>query len=88
MKEKKQNCKYCGKELEAKTTRREFCSNKCKVYWHRENVADEKLKVALNNDKEVTEILEEINNADPIPQKKSKFQEYMEQAERELKSKK
>ncbi len=37
MKKKNENCKYCGDKLEAKTTRREFCSNKCKVYWHREN---------------------------------------------------
>jgi len=40
MKEKKINCKYCGGKLEAKTTRREFCSNKCKVYWHRELAAN------------------------------------------------
>lgn len=39
MKEKKIKCKYCGGKLEAKTTRREFCSNKCKVYWHRELAA-------------------------------------------------
>tara|TARA_R110000868_G_scaffold90367_1_gene250994 strand:+ start:354 stop:668 length:315 start_codon:yes stop_codon:yes gene_type:complete len=39
MKIKKENCKYCGEKLEAKTTRREFCSNKCKVYWHRESAA-------------------------------------------------
>jgi endogenous inhibitor of DNA gyrase (YacG/DUF329 family) len=43
MKQKKEKCKYCSADLEAKTTRREFCSNKCKVYWHREN------KVELNN---------------------------------------
>jgi hypothetical protein len=43
MKKKKEKCKYCSADLEAKTTRREFCSNKCKVYWHREN------KVAFNS---------------------------------------
>jgi gluconate kinase len=35
------------------------------VYWNRENAADEKLKKELENDKEFTEILEEINKAEP-----------------------
>lgn len=42
MKQKKDKCKYCGGKLEAKTTRMEFCSAKCRVYWNRENVNDEK----------------------------------------------
>jgi len=44
MKKKKESCKYCGEKLDAKTTRAEFCSPKCKVYWHRENP-----KVVLKN---------------------------------------
>jgi ribosomal protein L24E len=41
MKEKNKTCKYCSKEIEAKTTRQEFCSPKCRVYWNREkNVAE------------------------------------------------
>lgn len=42
MKEKKSKCKYCSCDLEAKTTRREFCSPKCKVYWHRGKKAPQK----------------------------------------------
>jgi UDP-N-acetylmuramyl pentapeptide synthase len=37
MKYKKETCKYCGGKMKAKTTRAEFCSPNCKVYWHREN---------------------------------------------------
>lgn len=37
MKEKKITCKYCEGKMEAKTTRQEFCSDKCRVYWNREN---------------------------------------------------
>lgn len=37
MKKKRDNCKYCNEPMDAKTTRKEFCSVKCKVYWHRDN---------------------------------------------------
>ena len=37
MKEKKTNCKYCNSEMQPKTTRQEFCSAKCRVYWNREH---------------------------------------------------
>lgn len=36
MKFKKEKCKYCGSELESKTTRKVFCSSKCRVYWNRD----------------------------------------------------
>ena len=51
MKEKKQKCKYCGGDLNARTTRREFCSNKCKVYWHRENKFEKEIEKILDNPK-------------------------------------
>lgn len=35
MKEKIEKCRYCGTFLEAKTTRKFFCSTKCRVYWNR-----------------------------------------------------
>jgi hypothetical protein len=44
MDEKKDKCKRCGIKIEPKTKRAEFCSPKCKVYWHRENP-----KVTLKN---------------------------------------
>lgn len=39
MKFKKEKCKYCGSDLESKTTRKEFCSSKCRVYWNRDQKA-------------------------------------------------
>jgi hypothetical protein len=39
MKRKKEKCKYCQKDLEARTTRKEFCSSKCRVYWNRDQQA-------------------------------------------------
>lgn len=44
MKQRLENCKYCGKKLEDGTTRKEFCSDIHRVYWHRENP-----KVTLKN---------------------------------------
>lgn len=38
MKKKRETCKYCSEKMEAKTTRQEFCSDKCRVYWSRENL--------------------------------------------------
>ena len=46
MDEKKEKCKRCGIKIEPKTKRAEFCSPKCKVYWHREN---SKAVVKVNN---------------------------------------
>lgn len=43
MKLKTENCLYCDKKLEAKTTRQRFCSDKCRVYWNRDNA---KIKVS------------------------------------------
>ena len=37
MKKRIEKCKYCNKKLEDGTTRKSFCSDKCRVYWHREN---------------------------------------------------
>lgn len=34
---KRENCLYCGEKMESKTAKKKFCSDKCKVYWHREN---------------------------------------------------
>lgn len=34
---KRDSCLYCGEEMESKTAKKKFCSDKCKVYWHREN---------------------------------------------------
>lgn len=38
MDEKREKCKRCGAKMNPKTKRAEFCSPKCKVYWHRENI--------------------------------------------------
>lgn len=52
MKKKRDNCKYCDEPMDAKTTRKEFCSVKCKVYWHRDN---EPKKVAPKEEKKKLE---------------------------------
>lgn len=73
MKYKRENCKYCGEKMEAKTTRAEFCSNKCRVYWNRENVTEvvkennrpkNKKKIQERRDKNV-ELPKEVKN--PLP---------------------
>jgi len=50
MKLKSEKCLYCDAKLEAKTTRQRFCSDKCRVYWNRENSAIKvsHLQVAAN----------------------------------------
>jgi tRNA(Ile2) C34 agmatinyltransferase TiaS len=45
MKFKKEKCKYCDKDLESKTTRKEFCSSKCRVYWNRDQKVEASLPV-------------------------------------------
>jgi hypothetical protein len=37
MKLKTKCCIYCNKEMESKTIRKSFCSDKCRVYWNRKN---------------------------------------------------
>lgn len=37
MKQRLEKCKYCDGKLAEGTTRKEFCSDKCRVYWNREN---------------------------------------------------
>lgn len=37
MKQKSEKCLYCDQKLEPKTTRQRFCSDKCRVYWNRDN---------------------------------------------------
>jgi hypothetical protein len=34
---KRKCCIYCNQEMESKTTRKSFCSDKCRVYWNRKN---------------------------------------------------
>lgn len=47
MKQKRQNCKYCGNQIDAKTTRKQFCSPKCRVYWNRESGAENPLEAPI-----------------------------------------
>lgn len=43
MKQKSEKCLYCDQKLEPKTTRQRFCSDKCRVYWNRDNA---KIKIS------------------------------------------
>lgn len=47
MKVKKEKCKYCGSDLESKTTRKEFCSSKCRVYWNRDRAAPQQKELLM-----------------------------------------
>ena len=35
--DKKENCQYCEEKMVAKYRNKRFCSQKCRVYWNREN---------------------------------------------------
>lgn len=60
MKVKKESCKYCSQKIEAKTTRAEFCSDKCRVYWNREHP-----KVSLKNFNKTTN---DVKSLTPKPE--------------------
>lgn len=53
MKFKKEKCKYCDKDLESKTTRKEFCSSKCRVYWNRDQRAAKQKPVKIEPQKSI-----------------------------------
>lgn len=64
MRQRLENCKYCSKKLEG-TTRKEFCSTKCRVYYNREK----KIKAEVKQEakkwfkaKDETEIVSNKNN--------------------------
>ena len=70
MKKKRETCKYCGKKIEPKTTRGEFCSDKCRVYWNRESKGqwvhkDDIPKPAETGYEYVQEQEEKMNQAAP-----------------------
>lgn len=60
MKQRLESCKYCSKKLEDGTTRKEFCSPKCRVYWNREHP-----KVTLKN------FNEQSKGTTKLPEKKA-----------------
>lgn len=31
------NCIYCNQKMESQTSKKRFCSDKCRVYWHRKH---------------------------------------------------
>jgi hypothetical protein len=31
------NCIYCNEKMESQTSKKRFCSDKCRVYWHRKH---------------------------------------------------
>lgn len=78
MKQKKERCKYCNEKMVAKTTRAEFCSKKCKVYWHRENP-----KVKLTNFKKKEQKVTASAEAGVISDMEKQFQELLNQKKNE-----
>jgi len=62
MDEKKESCQRCGAKITPKTKRAKFCSDKCRVYWNRENP-----KVSLKNFNKGNKDIKPIT--DPKPKK-------------------
>lgn len=60
--EKRSHCLYCEKEMDAAYRNKRFCSDKCRVYWNRENP-----KVQIKNLNEAT------NEKKPPSQKKTNY---------------
>jgi len=48
---KETNCRYCGKEMEAKYRSKKFCSDKCRVYFGREKKIIEVLESEYQRNK-------------------------------------
>lgn len=68
------NCKNCDKEYEAKTKRSTFCSDNCKVAYHRNNSSVTESTVTSENDTEhVTETPDDINTIYPSDLKTDKL---------------
>lgn len=44
MKIRAAKCKYCQTDFTEGTTRKTFCSSRCRVYWHRENPKESRLE--------------------------------------------
>lgn len=77
MKQKNTNCKYCNKPMDAKTTRKVFCSVKCKVYWHRDNEpkkdAPKEEKVKLEEEKkQLSEEKKDLSEVKKFPKSNPK----------------
>lgn len=78
MKKKRDFCLYCKSDLNATTTRKKFCSTKCRVYFAREIIEASKkvepnievlAKVSVaKNKKEVKGILEDIKDGKNVQQ--------------------
>lgn len=56
---KREACLYCGGKMESKTAKKKFCSDKCKVYWHRENHTEMKIIDANKQTQEIKSITHE-----------------------------
>lgn len=67
MKFKKEKCKYCGSDLESKTTRKVFCSSKCRVYWNRDQKGGVVVPVPSTKAKKVGPVKAEKKGAAPPP---------------------
>lgn len=52
--DKKDICGYCGKKMDAKYRSKRFCSDKCRVYFSRENVQFIKQKAGQIKDEQLS----------------------------------
>ncbi len=65
--EKRKNCLYCEKEMDAVYRNKKFCSDKCRVYFGREN------KVVISNDVSVKDATKPTNEIKPPKQPKTNY---------------
>jgi len=61
--DKRTNCEYCDKPLDAKYRSKKFCDDKCRIYWNREQKVEKIITESFENnreeiDKTVNDILE------------------------------
>lgn len=52
--DKKDICGYCSKKMDAKYRSKRFCSDKCRVYFNRENVKFDVQKTDKNKNVEMS----------------------------------
>jgi hypothetical protein len=49
--DKRTNCEYCDKPLDAKYRSKRFCDDKCRIYWNREKKFEKELTDVLKENR-------------------------------------
>jgi tRNA(Ile2) C34 agmatinyltransferase TiaS len=59
------NCIYCNQKMESQSSKKKFCSDKCRVYWHRKYPKGNTISPI-----ELASKLEDINKKVSVPPNK------------------